>query len=145
MHAAVYNHVRQRKCFASDTKKQKKTLCDNFQIIDSCIPLELPEIPELAAGRTETDVFPGVCVSSSVSQPYVVTSICYEIGCNTRYVKGLTDVLSSSAREEHRLRVTEGMILMTMNLIMGTFRRLLSGRSNRGVWKGRGVCCTLKR
>jgi hypothetical protein len=73
----------QRKLFDWKIKfKKNKALCDDFQIFESRVSMELPKIPELAAGRTETDVFPGVRVSSSVSQPHIITGICYEICCN---------------------------------------------------------------
>ena len=73
--SAVLIHFSQRKSFALDTQKNTKP-CDVLQIIDSCIPLELPEVPERAVGRTKGDVFPGVSVSSCVSHPHIVTSIC---------------------------------------------------------------------
>ena len=70
----------QRNCFARNTNRK---LCGVLYITDSRIPLELPEVPEVAVRRTEGDVFPGISVSSRVSQPHIVTSICHEISCNT--------------------------------------------------------------
>jgi len=61
--------------FRFDTQKNTK-LCDVLQIIGSCIHLQLPKVPERAVGRTEVGVFPGVSVSSCVSHPHIVTSIC---------------------------------------------------------------------
>jgi len=72
--SAVFNPFQPKKMFCLDTQKNTK-LCD-VQIIDSCIPVELPEVPERAEERTEDDVSPGVSVSSCVSQPHIVTSIC---------------------------------------------------------------------
>ena len=73
--SALFNPFLPKKNLALSTQKNTK-LCDVLQIIDSCIRLELPKVPERAVGRTEGDVFPGVGVSSCVSQPHIVTSIC---------------------------------------------------------------------
>jgi hypothetical protein len=75
MNLLFSTHFSQRECFALDTEKNTK-LCDALHIIDSCIPVELPKVPERDEERTEGGVFPGVSVSSCVSQPHIVTSIC---------------------------------------------------------------------
>ena len=98
--SAVFNPFQGKKMFALDTQKNIK-LCDVLQIVECCIRSELPKVPELAIERTEGDVFPGVCVSSCVSHPHIVTGICQEIGCNTmgngfnwwsQIVRGRTEV-----------------------------------------------------
>jgi hypothetical protein len=75
MNLLFSTHFNQRKCFALDTQNNTK-LFDLLHIIGSCIPVELPKVPEGDAGRSEGGVFPGVSVSSCVSHPHIVTSIC---------------------------------------------------------------------
>ena len=73
--SSVFNPFQPKKMFCFGHSKEHKSVrcsADNWRLYS----LELPKVPVWAEERTEDDVSPGVSVSSWVSHPHIVTSIC---------------------------------------------------------------------